>query len=354
MTKPELFGLFVSEIAEAIQPLGIQKYRAAQIAHWLYKQGVSAFQEMTNLPAAQRDVLAASFAVPAVSCVARQDSADGRTTKYLLSLSDNQAVETVLMRQPYGNSVCVSTQIGCAMGCLFCASALGGVVRNLESSEILAQVLYIQHELAKEGQTVTSVVIMGSGEPFLNYDNVLRFVRLCHDPAILGLGYRSFTVSTSGIVPGINRLAAEGLPLTLAISLHAPTDELRTTLMPINKTYKIADILAAADHYAALSGRRITYEYTLIRDVNDQLHHARLLVSLLRGKLAAVNLIPVNPVPDHNLHRPASAAIEAFAAALKKGGLAVTVRREMGTDIQAACGQLRKRARENRGRESFD
>lgn len=354
MTKGQLFGLFVTEIAQAIAPLGIEKYRAAQIARWLYQCGVTDFRDMTNLPATQRDKLAAAFSVYAPLCKARQESADGKTTKYLLFLSDGHTIETVLMRQPYGNSVCVSTQIGCAMGCLFCASAIGGFVRNLTEGEMVAQVLYIQRELEQAGQNVTSVVIMGSGEPFLNYDHVLRFIRLCHDKAVLGLSYRSFTVSTSGIVPGINRLAEEGLPITLAISLHATDDNLRTTLMPINKTYGLKDILAAADHYSAATGRRVTYEYTLIRDVNDRLDHAKQLASLLKGKLAAVNLIPVNPVPEQNLHRPSQTTIDAFASVIKKAGIAVTVRRERGSDIQAACGQLKKQMRNIGSEENFD
>ncbi len=347
MNKPDLYGHFLPEIAALITPLGLEKYRAAQIAEWLYKRHITDFQAMRNLPQAQRNILTENLTATTVTVAAQQDSTDSKTTKYLLSFPDNQSVETVLMRQPYGNSVCVSTQVGCAMGCVFCASTLGGMARDLTGGEILAQVLYIQQHLQQVGQTVDSVVIMGAGEPLLNYEHVLRFIRLCHEPYVLGLGYRSFTLSTAGIVPGIVRLADEGLPVTLAISLHAPTDELRTQLMPINKTYSIADILAAADHYAAVTGRRVTYEYILIRDRNDRSSHARQLAALLKGKLANINLIPVNPVPERGLHRPEAQVVSAFAAILKTAGLQVTVRREMGADIQAACGQLRKQTMKN-------
>ena len=338
-----LYGMFIPEIATAITPLGLDKYRATQIAEWMYHRGVNNFDTMTNLPIGDRQKLANHCTATSVVVKAQQHSIDGKTSKYLMGFPDEQTVETVLMRQHYGNSVCISTQVGCAMGCLFCASTLDGMIRDLTCGEILAQVLHIQHQLSLQGQKVNSVVIMGAGEPLMNYDNVLRFIRLCHESYTIGLSYRSFTLSTSGIVPAIDRLAQEGLPITLAVSLHASTDDLRTKLMPINRRYPLSEVLAAADRYADKSGRRVTYEYTLIQDTNDQPIHAHQLAALLKGRLANVNLIPVNPVPELNLHRPTAEQSAQFANILEKAGVQVTIRREMGTDIQAACGQLRKR-----------
>jgi 23S rRNA (adenine2503-C2)-methyltransferase len=227
------------------------------------------------------------------------------------------------------------------MGCLFCASTLGGVERDLTAGEILAQVMYVQNILKPTAASVGSVVVMGAGEPLANYDNVLRFIRLCHEPYSLGLSYRAFTLSTAGLVPDIDRLAAEKLPITLAISLHAPSDELRSRLMPINRKFPLPAVLAAGDRYAAATGRRVTYEYILIAGVNDGDGEARGLASLLRGRLANVNLIPVNPVPERGLLRPDAARIRRFLEVLQAGRVNATVRREMGADIRAACGQLR-------------
>lgn len=338
--KTNLVGLFADEIAAAVAPAGLAGYRGRQIAEWLYKHQVSDFAAMTNLPKGQREALAADFTVDTVTLKAEQHAADGATSKFLLGLADGLAVETVLMRQQWGNSVCVSTQVGCAMGCLFCASTLCGVERDLTAGEILAQVLYVQKQLAPAGG-VGSVVLMGAGEPLANYENVLRFIRLSHEPYSLGLSYRSFTLSTAGLVPGIDRLAAEKLPLTLAISLHAPNDGLRSRLMPINRTYPLAAVLAAGDRYADATGRRVTYEYILIAGLNDGDGEARQLAALLRGRLANVNLIPVNPVPERGLLRPAAARVRRFLELLTAGGITATTRREMGADIRAACGQLR-------------
>ena len=337
-----LYGLFLSEIADCVTQLKMEKFRAAQIAEWMYKRGITAFADMTNLPLAHRRLLQQHCSTWIAHNQAEQHSADGRTSKYLLAFPDGQAIETVLMRQAYGNSVCVSTQIGCAMGCLFCASTLGGMVRNLTGGEMLYQVMHINRQLAVAEQKVDTVVLMGSGEPLLNYEEVIRFIRLCHEPYILGLSYRNFTLSTSGIVPAIDRLARENLPINLAISLHAPNDALRTAIMPVNKLYPLAAVLAAADRYATQSGRRVTYEYTLIANMNDQESHARELAGLLTGRLANVNLIPVNPIPEKGLGRPTLTAIARFERILGGAGLTVTVRKEMGADILAACGQLRK------------
>jgi 23S rRNA (adenine2503-C2)-methyltransferase len=339
--KTNLFGLFVEEIALAIKPHGLPKYRAAQIAAWIYGHGINEFQHMTNLPVAQRLLLTEFFIINTVSVRAEQHSVDHKTSKYLLAFPDEVAVETVLMRQHYGNSVCVSTQVGCAMGCTFCASTLQGVTRDLTGGEILAQVLYLHRLLAAEQSGVNTIVIMGSGEPLANYNNVLRFIRLCHEHYCMNLSYRNFTLSTCGLIPGMNQLADEGLPINLSISLHAPNNALRTNLMPVNKRYPLESVIAAADHYAAKTGRRVTYEYTLIANVNDTPEDAIQLSGLMKGHLASVNLIPVNPVPERGLLRPSNQRIVQFEQILQSRHINVTVRREMGVDIQAACGQLR-------------
>lgn len=339
--KTELFGLTAPETAAVIKPLGLEAYRGRQIAEWMYKHGVREFAAMTNLAKDQRAKLAGNFTILQIGEQAVQHAGDGKTSKFLLAFADGMAVETVLLRQPYGNSVCISTQVGCAMGCSFCASTLGGLARNLTGGEILAQVLYVDQLLKPAGQKVDSLVLMGSGEPLANYDNVLRFIRLIHEPYCLNLSYRSITLSTAGIVPAMDRLAAEGIPITLSISLHAANNELRTRLMPVNKHYPLEQVLAAGSRYADITGRRVTYEYSLIAGINDQPGHARELAALLKGRQANINLIPVNPVPERGLYRPSPAAVGRFEQLLKNYQLNVTLRREMGTDIDAACGQLR-------------
>lgn len=336
-----LYGLFLNEIKEKVSKYGVESYRAEQIAKWMYQKGITNFDQMTNLSKSIKTLLKEKFFIHKVTQKAVQKSSDGKTCKFLLEFDDGSAIETVLMRHSYGNSVCVSTQVGCAMGCVFCASTLQGIIRDLTEGEILSQVIFIQSLLSLEGQSINSIVIMGSGEPLANYNNVLRFIKLCHESYSLNLSYRSITLSTSGIVPAINRLAEEGIPLTLSISLHASNNKIRSELMPINKTYPLEVVMAAADQYAAKTGRRVTYEYTLIRGVNDSVEHAQELVALIKGRLANVNLIPVNPVTERGVLRPSSKAIEIFAKTLLEGRVNTTVRKEMGVDISAACGQLR-------------
>lgn len=340
--KINLYGLFADEITHEFSKLGIEKYRAAQVAEWIYKRGIYDFSQMTNLPKELRSLLQGGFGVDIPEEVFARHSSDGKTTKALLRFADGAAVETVLMRQPYGNSVCVSTQVGCAMGCKFCASTLSGLQRNLSGGEILAQVQHFQRLLG-EDQRVTSVVIMGGGEPLMNLDEVLRFMRLCHEPYVLDMGYRSFTVSTCGVVPGIRKLQEQGLPVTLSISLHAPNDEIRSRIMPISRKYSVPELMAAAHEYALTTKRRVTFEYAMIQGVNDSPEQAKELANLLRGKLAAVNLIPLNPVPESGLQRSTPERIERFEDMLKVRRITVTVRKEMGADIDAACGQLRQR-----------
>ena len=338
-----IFGLNLEELSAELAAWKIPSYRARQMAEWMYQQGVVSFAEMTNLPKKLREQMAQAFSLQRVQLADRLDSSDGRTTKFLLEFADGIAVESVLMRQPYGNSVCISTQAGCNMGCIFCASTLHGMVRNLTTGEILAQVLYMNALLQQEGQKVDTVVIMGSGEPLTNYEAVLGFIRLVHADYCMNLGYRNITLSTSGIVPGIYALADEELPITLSISLHAPNDEIRSSLMPINEKYSIEQLTQAGAAYANKTKRRITYEYILIAGVNDQAEHARQLAALLRGQMASVNLIPINSIVEKGFARPTAKQIQLFEAALLKQHLVVTVRREMGNDIQAACGQLRNK-----------
>lgn len=337
-----IYGLTLPELTELLAP-DLPRFRAVQIAEWLYKKDAGSFAVMTNLPQNLRDQLAEKFSIYKPQLVTEWNSADGETSKFLLSFADGEAVETVLMRHDYGNSICVSTQVGCAMGCAFCASTLRGVSRDLTAGEMLAEVLFINERLKQVGQKVDTLVLMGSGEPLMNYDNVLKFIRLLHEEYTLNLGYRNITLSTSGIVPGIERLTGEGLPINLSISLHAVDDVTRSELMPINKKYAMTEVMQAADNYAEQTKRRITYEYILIDRKNDRTVDAERLAKLLKGKLASVNLIPINPVVERALNRPSSQRVNDFKQLLEERHINVTIRREMGTDIQAACGQLRNK-----------
>lgn len=338
-----IFGMTLEEMQAEFAAMKVEKYRAKQVAEWLYQKHVKSFSDMTNLPKVLREKLAAKYRIETPALRKRLDSADGRTSKFLLTFADEAAVEAVLMRQPYGNSICISTQAGCSMGCAFCASTLHGLARDLTAGEMLAEALFIQELLEEEGEKVDTMVLMGSGEPLMNYANVVRFLHLLHESYVLNMSYRSVTLSTSGIVPAIDRLAEEGMPVTLSISLHAPRDELRSDLMPINRKYPLADVVAAGGRYAEKTGRRVTYEYILIRDVNDGEREAKELAKILCGQLASVNLIPINPVEERGFARPSEESISSFCRILERRRITATVRREMGSDIQAACGQLRNR-----------
>ena len=341
-----IFGWTKERLATALKEHDIPRFRADQIIRWMYRRGAVSFDVMDNLAKPLRAQLAEHFSIERPKVVSRLHSADGATLKLLYEFVDGQTAETVLMRHPYGNSVCVSTQVGCRMGCAFCASTLHGLQRNLTAGEIAAQVIGIADFLRTEGARVDTIVVMGSGEPLENYDNVIAALRLLHEEYTIGLGYRGVTLSTSGIVPGIERLAEEGIPISLSISLHAPTEELRSQIMPVNRMYPLADVLRAARMYAQRTKRRVTYEYILIRDLNDGVYEAEQLAKLLKGQLASVNLIPINPVSERNLFRPDKAAIRRFQKILEERHITATLRREMGTDIQAACGQLRNRLME--------
>ena len=335
-----IFGLNLDELTSLITSLKLPKFRAKQIIEWMYLKHAISFEQMTNLSKDLREKLSQEFTINRAKSWDRLDSADGKTTKFLLQFGDGIVVETVLMRQSYGNSICVSSQAGCNMGCTFCASTLHGMARNLSTGEILAQAMYIQELLNKTGEQINNIVIMGSGEPMLNYDNVLKFIRLVHEPYCLNLGYRNITISTSGIVPGIEKLAKENIPITLSISLHAPNNELRTSLMPINKRYPLEEVIKAAVNYADITKRRVTYEYILIDKYNDNIAEAQELCHLLKNQLANVNLIPINPVKERNFNRPSLSRIKTFAKYLNDHHITATIRQEMGTDINAACGQL--------------
>ncbi len=343
MAKTNLKGLSPDEIKEFLAPFGVPGYRAGQIAGWIYGRGVSAFSEMTNLPKTLRDRLGEMAEVQSLEAVETQSSDRDGTVKYLFRCAGGALVESVWLPHGYGNNVCVSTQVGCRMGCHFCASTITGCERDLTAGEIVDQVLQISRRLPPD-ERVRSVVFMGMGEPLDNYDQVVRAMRLMHLPEGLGIGYRNQTLSTSGIIPGIERLAGERLPVTLSVSLHAPNEELRTRLMPVNRRYPLARLLEACDRYAEATGRRVTYEYILIRGINDSPSLAAELARRLRGRLAHVNLIPANPVPERRIIPPGPAAVEEFRVVLEQSGVGVTVRREMGRDIDAACGQLRRRA----------
>ena len=343
LKKKNLLGMDVDELLSELQPYGIKKFRARQIAEWIYQKGVHDFSDMTNLPKALRGELDDRYVLTPVTEAKKLESSDGHTTKFLFCFEDGTSVETVLMRQPYGNSICVSTQAGCNMGCAFCASTLHGSTRDLSTGEIIAQALAVNDYLRAEGGRVDHIVVMGSGEPMLNYDNVIHFLHIAHEEYALGISYRNMTVSTSGIIPGIHRLAEENIPITLSISLHAPEDELRSELMPVNRKYPLPELIRAGKAYGDKTKRRVTYEYILIDEVNDTPRHAAELAELLRGQLASVNLIPINPVTERDFRRPSTDRIEAFRRALEDSHISVTVRKEMGADMNAACGQLRNR-----------
>ena len=336
-----IFGLTIQEIEARCGPLKIPAYRSKQIVEWMYGKGADSFDMMTNLPKNLRSALAAEFSIMKTECIAQRDSADGSTSKFLLQFADGVAVETVLMRHSYGNSVCLSTQAGCAMGCTFCASTVHGVTRNLTAGEMLAEVFFVNAFLHTRNQKVDTMVLMGSGEPLMNYENVLSFLRLVHSKYCMNFSLRNITLSTSGIIPGIMRLEKENLPITLSISLHAATDCLRSELMPINKQYSVRAVVAAGKAYGEKTKRRVTYEYILIRDINDNEKDAYDLANLLRGQLANVNLIPINPVAERHWERPSQERVLQFLKILEKLHITATIRREMGNDIQAACGQLR-------------
>ena len=331
-----LFGLTLAELETELAPL--PKFRAKQIAAHIYKHSMKNFDEMNDLPKNLRGELATRYEIKIAELLKRVDSKDGLTTKFLLGLVDGAAIEVVLMRHDYGNSVCISSQVGCQMGCKFCASTLKGLERNLTAAEMLGEIFFANEIL---GKVVDSNVIMGTGEPLMNYDELIKMLRLLHEDYCLGMSYRKITISTCGIVPAIKKLRDEKIPVTLSISLHAPDDKLRSALMPINSAFDLKSLLAAGNDYAQSTGRRVTYEYILIGGVNDTEEQARRLAKILSGQLANVNLIPFNPVNERSFSPPTNHAIKKFFHFLNTHGIGATIRKEMGADVNAACGQLR-------------
>jgi 23S rRNA (adenine2503-C2)-methyltransferase len=346
--KPFVYDLTLEEWQEWIKENGESSFRAGQIFDWLYVKRVLSFEEMSNLPKGLRDKLAAQFEFVTLSEIAKYESKDG-TVKFLFELSDKNAIETVIMKHSYGNSICVTTQVGCRVGCTFCASTLGGLKRDLRPGEIVAQVVIAQKMLDESQERISSIVIMGIGEPFENYEATMNFLRIMIHPKGLHIGQRHITVSTSGIVPNIYKFADENLQVNLAISIHAPNDKLRSKLMPVNRRFPFADLVEACQYYIAKTGRRITFEYALMGEVNDQPEHAEELAQVLKGMpLSHVNLIPVNFVAERDFKRTPRDDIFTFQRILERNKINATIRREQGSDIAAACGQLRAKHMENK------
>jgi len=331
MTQPE--------IGAVLKEMGQPAFRARQVYTWLHK-GVRSYEEMTNLPKTLREALEQEYPIYAPKVVRKQESRKDGTIKYLWELSDGNCVETVLMRYHYGNTVCISTEVGCAMGCAFCASTLGGLVRRLEPHEMLDQVLFTQLD---SGLPVSHIVLMGIGEPLDNFDNVLRFLELVNSADGMNISMRHISLSTCGLVPKIDALAEKKLQISLAISLHGPNDEIRGKIMPVNKAYPIDQLLAACRRYYAATSRRIHFEYAMIDGVNDQEVHAKELLCRLKGLPAHVNMIPLNHVEESPLKPSTKAAVARFQKLLEEGGVTATVRRTLGSDIDASCGQLRRK-----------
>ena len=331
MTLPELSALF--------RELGQPSFRAKQVYTWLHR-GVRSYDQMTNLPKALRDALSERYPICPPVVVRRQESARDGTIKYLWQLSDGNCVETVLMRYHYGNTVCISTEVGCRMGCAFCASTLGGLVRKLEPFEMLDQVLFTQVD---SGLPVSHIVLMGIGEPLDNFDNVMRFLELVNSEDGMNISMRHISLSTCGLVPKIDELAAKKLQLTLSVSLHAPNDAIRDTIMPVNRAYPSEELIEACRRYYDATGRRISFEYAMIDGVNDSTDNAKELLRRLKGLPAHFNLIPLNHVEESPLKPSSREAVSRFQKTLESGGVTATVRRTLGGDIDASCGQLRRK-----------
>lgn len=341
----DIKSLDLEELTEYIEDLGEKKFRAKQIYKWLHQDFVTGFDEMTNIPKDLRNRLKEDAYIYVVKPVKVMVSEFDGTRKYLYELNDGNIIESVLMKYHHGNSVCISTQVGCRMGCRFCASTLDGLERQLTPSEMLDEVYRIQKDI---GERVSNIVLMGSGEPLDNYDNVIKFIKLISDENGLNISGRNITLSTCGIVPMIRRLADEKMQLTLAISLHASDDDTRRKLMPVANKYTIAELLDACRYFFQTTGRRITFEYSLVSGINDTESEAKKLGGLLNDINCHVNLIPVNPIKERDFKQSVKKDVEKFKNVLEKYKINVTIRREMGRDIQGACGQLRKSYKDNK------
>ncbi|WP_210618247.1 23S rRNA (adenine(2503)-C(2))-methyltransferase RlmN [Mammaliicoccus lentus] len=347
--RPSIYSLQLGELEDWLLEQSEPKFRANQIFDWLYVKRINSFSEMTNLSKELREKLAQSFEITTLEVAVKQESKDG-TIKFLFELQDGYTIETVLMRHEYGNSVCVTTQVGCRIGCTFCASSIGGLKRNLEAGEIVSQVLTVQKALDETDERVSQVVIMGIGEPFENYDEMMGFLKIINHDKGLNIGARHITVSTSGIIPKIYDFANESLQINFALSLHAADNETRSRLMPINRAYDLDKLMEAIEYYVEKTNRRITFEYGLFGGVNDQVHHARQLAEMIKHLNCHVNLIPVNHVPERDYVKTTKEDIFKFENELKRRGINATIRRNQGADIDAACGQLRAKERKEETR----
>ncbi|MDO4619906.1 MAG: 23S rRNA (adenine(2503)-C(2))-methyltransferase RlmN [Lachnospiraceae bacterium] len=343
MNQTDILSMTLPELKTLLEEMGEKPYRASQIYDWLHKKQAASWDEITTLSKALRGKLAEQTCLHAPEIRSLQVSAIDGTRKYLFRMHDGNYVESVWMSYHHGNSVCISSQVGCRMGCTFCASTIGGLTRNLTAGEMLSQIYAITRDT---GERVSNVVVMGTGEPLDNYDSLVRFLRMLSDENGLNISERNITVSTCGLVPGILRLKDEHLMINLALSLHAPNDELRRRIMPIARKYSLSEIIPALKTYYKANSRRLTFEYSLIRDTNDTDECAAQIASLLRGMNCLVNLIPVNPVTETGYRETTPAGVQAFKKKLEKHGIHVTIRRELGRDIDGACGQLRKRCTE--------
>lgn len=340
MAKTDLKSMSLAELQLFVGEMGEAKFRAKQIFNWLHQKQVSSFQEMTNLSEKFRARLEETAKISGVQMVEKLVSKEDGTRKYLFALENGSIIESVLMQYDYGNTVCVSTQAGCRMGCRFCASTIDGVERSLTAGEMLSQVYAIQKDL---GARISGVVLMGSGEPLDNYENVMRFIRLLNSPEGQNMGQRHMTLSTCGLIEKMYDLAEENLQITLAVSLHAPNDEIRQQIMPVAKANPMDRLLRACMDYTDKTKRRITFEYALIHGVNDSDTCARELGRQLQGMLCHVNLIPMNPVKERNFTKSNTARVHRFAELVQQSNIETTIRRRLGSDIDAACGQLRRR-----------
>ena len=329
----------LKELEVELENIGEKKYRAEQIFKWLYVEKVSTFDEMTNISIGLRNKLKAEYTICNFNILKKQESTDG-TKKYLFDVQDGNAIETVLMQYHHGKTICVSSQIGCKMGCKFCASTGIPFIRNLSSGEIVEQILAVERDI---GDKISNIVFMGIGEPFDNYDNVMNAVRIINNPKGLNIGARHISVSTSGLVPRIYDFANENLPCTLSISLHATDNEKRSSMMPINNKYNIEELIKACKEYIQKTNKRISFEYALAKDNNDNLEDAKKLVALLKGMLCHVNLIPINKIENGKFIKSTNENIIKFRDYLNEHGIVATIRRELGSDIDAACGQLRRK-----------
>ena len=334
----------LEDLKEELISLGEKKYRAEQIFKWLYVDKVKEFDEMTNLSLELREKLKKEYTMCNFKILKKQESADG-TKKYLFDVLDGNAIETVLMQYHHGKTICVSSQIGCKMGCKFCASTGIQFVRNLTSGEIVEQILAVEQDI---GDKISNIVFMGIGEPFDNYDNVMQAIKIINNQKGLNIGARHISISTSGLVPMIYKFADEELQCTLSISLHATTDEKRSSMMPINNRYNIKELMESCKYYISKTNKRISFEYALAKDNNDNLDDAKQLVKLLKGMLCHVNLIPINKIENGKYTKSSNENIIRFRDYLNENGIVATIRRELGSDIDAACGQLRRKNLNNK------